>query len=62
VQFVANYNIKRVVISPYNIKTNGMIKRDYKPVINTLVKMIKGGINKWIRNLHAVLWVDKIII
>jgi hypothetical protein len=55
VQFVTDYNIKRVVISPYNVKANGMIKRDHKPVINALAKMIKGGINKWIRNLHVVL-------
>jgi hypothetical protein len=39
-----------------------MIKRGYKPVVNALVKIIKGGIGKWIRNLHAVLWADKITI
>jgi hypothetical protein len=54
-QFVTDYNIKRVIISPYNIKANGMIERGYKPIINILAKMIKGGINKWIRNLHAIL-------
>jgi hypothetical protein len=41
-----NYDIKRVVISPYNAKVNGMIERDYKPVVNALAKMIKGGIHK----------------
>jgi hypothetical protein len=45
-QFVTNYSIKRVVISPYNIKINRIIERDYKPIINALVKMTKGGINK----------------
>jgi hypothetical protein len=45
-QFVTNYSIKRVVISPYNIKANGMIERDHKPVINALIKIIKGGIGK----------------
>jgi hypothetical protein len=54
-QFVTDYNIKRIVISPYNVKANGMIKRGYKPVINVLAKMTKGGINKWVRNLYAVL-------
>jgi transposase InsO family protein len=54
-QFVTDYNIKRIVISPYNTKANGMIERDYKPVINVLAKMIKGGIDKWVRNLHVIL-------
>jgi hypothetical protein len=39
-----------------------MIERGYKPVINALAKMIKGGIGKWVRNLHAVLWINRIII
>jgi hypothetical protein len=54
-QFVTDYSIKRIVISPYNAKANEIIERDYKPVINVLAKMIKGGIGKWIRNLHIVL-------
>jgi hypothetical protein len=54
-QFVTNYSIKRVVISPYNAKANGMIERDYKPVINVLAKITKDGIGKWVRNLHAIL-------
>jgi hypothetical protein len=45
-QFVTDYDIKRVVISPYNVKANGMIERGYKSVINILAKMIKGGIGK----------------
>jgi hypothetical protein len=39
-----------------------MIERGHKPVINALAKMTKGGIGKWIRNLHAIFWADKIII
>ena len=54
-QFVADYNIKRVVISPYNIKANGMIERGHKSVINALAKIIKGDISKWVRNLYAIL-------
>jgi hypothetical protein len=54
-QFVTDYDIKRVVILLYNVKANGIIERDHKPVINALAKMIKGGIGKWVRNLHAVL-------
>jgi hypothetical protein len=54
-QFVTDYSIKRVVISPYNVKANGMIERDHKSVINALAKITKGGIGKWVRNLHIVL-------
>jgi hypothetical protein len=36
-------------------KTNGMIERGHKPIINALAKMTKNGINTWIRNLYAVL-------
>jgi hypothetical protein len=39
-----------------------MIKRDYKFIINTLAKITKGDINKWIRNLHVILWADRITI
>jgi hypothetical protein len=45
-QFVTDYGIKRVVISPYNAKINGMIERGHKPVIDVLAKMTKGGIDK----------------
>jgi hypothetical protein len=54
-QFVTNYGIKRVVISPYNAKANGIIEKNHKPVINALTKITKGGISKWIRNLYAIL-------
>jgi hypothetical protein len=39
-----------------------MIERGHKSVINVLAKITKDGIGKWIRNLHAVFWVDRIII
>ena len=54
-QFVTDYNIKRVVISLYNTKANGMIEKDHKSVINILTKMTKNGIGKWIRNLYVIL-------
>jgi hypothetical protein len=45
-QFVTDYGIKRVIISPYNVKANGIIERGHKSIINALVKMTKGGIGK----------------
>jgi hypothetical protein len=54
-QFITDYNIKRIVISPYNTKANGMIERNHKFIINALIKITKDGINKWVRNLYAIL-------
>jgi hypothetical protein len=42
-QFAANYGIKRVVISAYNSKANGIIERGYLPIINIFAKMTDGG-------------------
>jgi hypothetical protein len=42
-QLVADYGIKRVVISAYNFKINGMIERGYPPIINALAKMTDDG-------------------
>jgi hypothetical protein len=58
-QFVADYGIKRVVISAYNFKANGIIERDYLPIINIFAKMIDGGKGNWVQNLYAVLWADR---
>jgi hypothetical protein len=46
VQFITDYSIKRVIISPYNAKANGMIEKDHKSIINALAKMTKDGISK----------------
>jgi hypothetical protein len=42
-QLAANYGIKRVVISAYNFKANGMIERGHLSIVNTFAKMIDGG-------------------
>jgi hypothetical protein len=59
IQFVTDYNIKRVIISPYNAKANRIIERGHKPIIDALAKITKGGIGKWVRNLHTILWADR---
>jgi transposase InsO family protein len=42
-QLAADYGIKRVVISAYNSKVNGMIERGHLFIVNTLAKMTDGG-------------------
>jgi hypothetical protein len=44
----------RVIILAYNVKTNGIIERGHKPVIDVLVKITKDGIGKWVRNLYTI--------
>ena len=33
------YSIDRVIIFAYNLKINGVVKRSYKPIINSLAKL-----------------------
>jgi hypothetical protein len=42
-QLAVDYGIKRVVISVYNSKANGMIERGHLPIINIFAKMTDGG-------------------
>jgi hypothetical protein len=42
-QLATDYGIKRVVISVYNSKANGIIERDHLSIVNALAKMIDSG-------------------
>ena len=39
-----------------------MVKIEYKLIINTLLKLIKGGYGNWIFLLLLILWVEKICV
>jgi hypothetical protein len=58
-QLAADYGIKRVIISVYNFKANGIIERGYLPIVNAFAKITDGGEGNWVQNLHAVLWADR---
>ena len=58
-QLAADYGIKRVVISAYNSKANGMIERGHLFIVNTLAKIIDSGEGNWVQNLYAILWADR---
>src|SRR5450755_4106685 len=60
-QLAADYGIKRVVISAYNSKANGIIERGYPPIVNALAKITDSGEGNWVQNFHAVLWADRTI-
>ena len=61
-QFAVNYGIKRVVISAYKFKVNGMIERGHLSIVNAFAKITDGGKGNWVQNLHAVLWADRITV
>lgn len=49
------YKIKKVILLTYYLKTNNMIERRYKSIIDTLLKMLDEGSENWVQNLPAVL-------
>ncbi len=53
------YKVKRIVISAYHPKANGMMERGHKPIVDALSKMSDRGSTNWVRNLPAVLWADQ---
>jgi len=54
-EFTRRYGIKRVQISAYNSKGNGMIERGHKAIIEGLAKLTGGGLKGWTRRFHSVL-------
>ena len=47
------------MISTYNLRINKMVKVGHKPIINTLLKLTKGGYRNWVSLLLLVLWVER---
>ena len=54
------YNIKHITTSAYNPRANKIIEVGHKPIINTLLKLTKGGYGNWVSLLLLVLWVERI--
>ena len=59
IELANRYGIKRIMVSAYHPQANGMIERGHKPIVDALSKMTNGGLDKWVDNLHAVLWADR---
>ena len=56
--FVELYNIKRVVVSTYHPQAQSFIKRNHKPIIDTLVKI--DGLQP--NNFHTILQADRMTV
>ena len=59
IEILQKYGISCVKISAYNSKANGVAEGGHKPLINALMKLSEGGVKKWTRYLHAVLFADR---
>ena len=57
--FAKRYGIKRVQISAYNSKGNGMIERGHRDFLDGLSKATGGGFKKWPRLFHAVMFAER---
>ncbi len=57
-ELTKRYKLKRVVVSADHPRTNRMIERGHKPIVDALSKMSEGGSKNWVRNLHTVLLAD----
>ncbi len=53
------YEIDQIVVSAYNSEANSMVKREHKPLINTLSKMIAEEPDKWSDLLTLILWTNQ---
>ena len=58
-ELTKRYKVKEVVVSAYHPKTNRMIERGHKPIVDALSKMSERGSTNWVRNLHTVLLADR---
>ena len=51
--------VKRVSISAYNAKGNGMIERGHQPIVQALLALTVGTNKKWVNFLPQVLFADR---
>jgi len=47
VTLLKNFRIKRVIISPYNLRANSLNERGYFSIALVLTKLCKGKIVRW---------------
>ena len=56
------YKIWIKLTSTYHALINKMIEKEHRSLINVLSKLIKNKIERWFQHLHAMLWIDWIIV
>ena len=56
------YKVRIKLTSIYYASINEMIKKEHRLLINALLKLIENKIDRWFQHLHAMLWINRIII
>ena len=56
------YRIWIKLTSTYHVSINEVIKKEHRPLINALSKLIEDKIKRWFQHLYVILWTDQIII
>jgi hypothetical protein len=51
--------IRRIMISAYNAKANGMVERGHQPIASALIALTMGGKKPWVDLLPWVLFADR---
>ena len=58
-ELIDRYQINNINIASYHPQSNGLVERGHQPIVDALAKMSNNN-NKWVKNLPAVLWADRI--
>lgn len=61
-ELVQRYRIKKVVVLAYHLQANEVIECGYKPIVNTLSKMLDKNFTNWMQNLAIVFWADQLTV
>ena len=56
IRLLSEYDVRRIVISPYNSKANGQVERGHRPISDALIAMTRGRGHLWYHHLSAVLF------
>ena len=61
-QLLQKYRIKIKIVSFYYSMINDMIKRNHQFIVDALSKLINDKFEMWFQHLHAILWINRIIV
>ena len=53
------YGIRHIRISAYNSHANGIVERQHRSIIKSLVKACEGDASKWLTHTPHIFWADR---
>ena len=61
-ELLNRYRVRIKLTSTYYASINEMIEREHRSLMNVLSKLTEDKIERWSQHLHAMLWIDRIIV